>query len=137
MSKKWTDEEVSKLKRYYSDHTNEYISNNILEGRTVQAIGSKAQSLNLDNNLIGTEWSESEEDVLREKYSSYTCKEISKKFLEDRTVESIKGKASRLDLNSSPIRKSESESLVTCQLCGKNIIMKRVPENLRHIVLRV
>lgn len=67
---------------------------------------------------MSNRWSESEEEILKEHYSTHTSKQISSKLLEDRTPKAIRRKAERLNLESSSMQDNGSTK-ITCQLCDK------------------
>lgn len=92
----WTDDEIEILKLNYGKISNKDIYILLNKNRSNSEIRRKAISLGLSNNK---EWSDDEINILKENYSCISCEEIMK-MLPNRTMESIRGQARKLNLKS-------------------------------------
>lgn len=101
---KWSKEEISYLVENYSNESNLVLSK--LLNRTKTSIDNKARELKLEKNkkyisIVNSnrsknEWSKEEIDYLKNNYTKFTNKELSKKL--NKTKNSIGSMAQRLEL---------------------------------------
>ena len=120
-SKLWTEDDINYLKNNYSSNLNKNLSQVL--NKTESQISSMSIYLNLYKD---TWWSESDINILKEEYPQCESAEIFvSNFMQNRTIASVRKKASELDIkltNIEEIRKNNLKGYMELGVLNLNYI---------------
>lgn len=108
---RWNIDEIEILKLYYSIEPIDKIMERLPRHKEKQSIIAKASELGI-KCYSPNEWTESEINILSEKYGKVDTKELYDLFNKKHTVSAIRCKAQNLGFSSNPFWSNEDENIV-------------------------
>lgn len=135
----WTDEDVRILtEKYENGMYIKDIQKNYFPQLTLDQLSSKASVLHLKHK-VSCAWSIEEDEILKEKFSDYTNKEIHELFLPNKTVRAIEARGRKLSLNKAVITWTDEEDTLLKEIYGtvkNNELTKYFSRTLHSIINR-
>lgn len=114
----WTDEDIKLLtEKYENGMYIKDIQKNYFPQLTLDQLSSKASVLHLKHK-VSCAWSIEEDEILKEKFSDYTNKEIHELFLPNKTVRAIEARGRKLSLNKAVITWTNEEDTLLKEIYG-------------------
>ena len=114
----WTDEDIKLLtEKYENGMYIKDIQKNYFPQLTLDQLSSKASVLHLKHK-VSCAWSIEEDEILKEKFSDYTNKEIHELFLPNKTVRAIEARGRKLSLNKAVITWTDEEDTLLKEIYG-------------------